>query len=81
MAFPFCAFAATWLPAKFAPSTIAYLLSAAVLFSLLLMLSINVPFRAPNRTPLFSLDRFWQPRAWVLVLNLIPIAVLPGLII
>ena len=45
-----------------------------------LLMSIKVPFRAPNKVPVFSLDRFWQPQAWMLVLNLLPVAVIIGLL-
>ena len=44
-------------------------------------ISLKVPFRAPNRVPLLSLDRFWQPQAWVLVLNLLPVAIVEGMLL
>jgi MFS family permease len=44
----------------------------------LFLCMVRVSFHAPNRTPLISLDRFWQPHALLLVVNLLPVAVIQG---
>lgn len=49
--------------------------------ALLLLLPIGVPFRAPNENPLISLDRFFTPRAIILIFNLLPAAIIPGLFV
>lgn len=81
LSFPLCAVAALWAPTRMSATSIAYVLLAITLLCLLLVMSVTVPFRAPNRTPILSLDRFLLPRAWVLMLNLFPIAIIPGLLL
>jgi MFS family permease len=45
------------------------------------ILTIHVPFRAPTGVKVCSLDRFFLPRGWLSVLNLVFVAFVPGLFI
>ena len=49
--------------------------------SLVLLMFLHIPFRAPVKASLFSLDRFFFPKAFFLVVNLLPMAVLPTLFV
>lgn len=51
------------------------------LAGLLLVAGVYVPFRAPEGVPLFSIDRFLLPKGWLPAINLIFIALVPGLFI
>lgn len=50
------------------------------LVGLLFIASVHVPFRAPIGVPLFSLDRFFHPRSWILFINMILVAFVPGIL-
>lgn len=54
--------------------TSAGLLAAGLLF----IFSVNIPFRAPIGTSFFSTDRFILPRTWILFINMVLIAFVPG---
>lgn len=41
---------------------------------------IYVPFRAPLNPPICSFDRFWMPKGFPLVINILPITILLGII-
>ncbi len=58
-----------------------YVTLALQILSLLLLHPIKIPFRAPNRVPLMSFDRFFHPGALLLMIALLPIAIVPGLFI
>ena len=60
---------------------IPYVFIGMPVLVLMMLLSVRVPFRAPNKVPVLSLDRFFQPRAAVLILNLIPTAIIPGMFV
>ena len=47
---------------------------------LLLLVLVRVPFRAPIGSKLLTLDRFFLPRSWVLVINMILISLVPGIL-
>lgn len=57
-------------------------LTAAVLglVAFLCLPVVSVPFRAPLHAPLCTLDRFFLPRAWVPMCNLLPLVVAAGAI-
>ena len=52
---------------------------ALLVLSCLCLFFLHVPFRAPVKASLFSLDRFFSPKSFLLILNLLPLAVLPTL--
>ncbi len=58
-----------------------YIIAAPVVVAFCLVLLLNVPVKAPVRTPLFSLDRFWRPMAWPLFLLTLAAAATEGAII
>lgn len=70
-----------WLLHRYPPDYLLYASSGLAVVAMLPFMSVKVPFRAPNRVPLFSLDRFWQPQAWILVLNLLPVAMVEGMLL
>jgi len=49
--------------------------------SFLLVGSVKVPFRAPLNPPICSLDRFWMPHAWPVIVSLLPITILGGIVL
>ncbi|MDR0962898.1 MAG: MFS transporter [Mediterranea sp.] len=48
-----------------------YIAAASALLSALLALGVYVPFRSPIEVPVFSLDRFLLPRAWLPAINML----------
>lgn len=70
-----------WLLHGYTPGHLLYASSGLAVTAMLPFMSVKVPFRAPNRVPLFSLDRFWQPQAWILVLNLLPVSTVEGMLL
>lgn len=60
--------------------TLVYGTVACSVLSLLFVLRVHVMFRAPIGLPLFSLDRFLLPRAWLPALNVALIAFVPGML-
>ncbi|MBP3773761.1 MAG: hypothetical protein ILA34_00225 [Bacteroidaceae bacterium] len=52
-----------------------------LLISFLLLLSVQVPFRAPDNVPLLSSDRFFHRKAFFLIVNLLPVAMIIGFFI
>lgn len=51
------------------------------LVALLVLGTVKVSFHAPTHVSLISLDRFWHPRALMLVLNLLPVMVVQGMLL
>ncbi|NDV58579.1 MFS transporter [Bacteroides sp. 519] len=49
--------------------------------AILYLFLVNIPFRAPIGSGLLSLDRFLLPRGWVLIINMIMVAFVPGLLV
>lgn len=60
---------------------VVYLSVAAGIISVLFASRVYVAFRAPIGVKLCSLDRFLLPRAWVLALNMLLIAFVPGILL
>ncbi|MDL2303796.1 MFS transporter [Bacteroides sp. OttesenSCG-928-D19] len=60
---------------------ITLLVSVAIgLLGVFSLFCVHIPFRAPIGCKLLSLDRFLLPRSWVLIINLVMIALVPGLL-
>jgi MFS family permease len=62
-------------------TVITYISAIAGAIALLTILTVHVPFRAPIGVRICSFDRFFLPRGYLLMLNLIFIAFIPGLLI
>lgn len=74
--------AAAWYLSERYTSGMVFLVPAGLFVAGgILLTMVRVPFHAPNRTPLFSLDRFWLPQAWLLVINLLPVVVVEGMLL
>jgi hypothetical protein len=56
---------------------------AAVLgvVAMLCLPMVSVPFRAPLHAPLCTMDRFFLPRAWFLLCNLLPVVLVAGAVV
>ena len=81
LSLPLGLIAGWWLLRDHSADYLLHVSSCVAVAGMLPFMSLKVPFRAPNRVPLLSLDRFWQPQAWVLVLNLLPVAIVEGLLL
>jgi hypothetical protein len=61
--------------------TAVWLVAAALgVVALLCIPMVNVPFRAPLHAPLCTIDRFFLPRAWVPMVNLVYVVVVAGVV-
>lgn len=49
--------------------------------SIILLVMVHVPFRAPIGMKLISCDRFFMPRAWIIVLNVIMLSFVLGILL
>ncbi len=56
-----------------------YLPVVCAVLSVYLIIRLRVPFRAPIRNKVFSMDRFWLPHCTPLVLLLLPVAMSVGI--
>ncbi|GEM_PF-3356254 len=60
---------------------VVYLSLLTGLLGMIYVVMVHVPFRAPIGTSLISLDRFFLPRSWILVLNLILVGIVFGVFV
>lgn len=65
----------------YTPHLLVYTSVACGLLGLFLVLRVHVAFRAPIGLPVFSLDRFLLPRAWIPALNLLCLSLAAGILI
>lgn len=61
-------------------ATVIVVAAALIALSLLAVMGLKVPFRAPLEPSVLSTDRFWLGKAWMIFLVFLPVMVVTGLI-
>lgn len=70
-----------WLYAYQGLAMVWWISAALAVIALLCIPVVSVPFRAPLHAPLCTLDRFFLPRAWIPMFNLVYVVVVAGVVL